>query len=39
MNKAQLIVTVALKANLSKKDAGNAVNAIIDAIKKNVRKG
>ena len=39
MNKAQLIEAVAKKANLSKKDAGNAVNATIDAIKKNVKKG
>jgi len=39
MNKAQLISEVAKKANLSKKDAGNAVNATIDAIKKNVKKG
>jgi len=39
MNKAQLISEVAKKANLSKKDAANAVNATIDAIKKNVKKG
>ncbi len=39
MNKSQLIAEVAKKANLSKKDAGNAVNATIDAIKKNVKKG
>ena len=39
MNKAQLIEAVAKNANLSKKDASNAVNATIDAIKKNVKKG
>ena len=39
MNKSQLISEVAKKANLSKKDAGNAVSATIDAIKKNVKKG
>ena len=39
MNKAQLISEVAKKANLSKKDAENAVNATIDDIKKNVKKG
>ena len=39
MNKSQLISEVAKKANLSKKDATNAVNATIDAIKKNVKKG
>jgi len=39
MNKAQLIAAVAKNANLSKKDAGNAVNATIDAIKKNTKKG
>ncbi len=39
MNKAQLIEAVAKNANLSKKDSGNAVNATIDAIKKNVKKG
>ena len=39
MNKAQLISEVAKKANLSKKDAANAVNATIEAIKKNVKKG
>jgi len=39
MNKAQLISEVAKKANLTKKDAANAVNATIDAIKKNVKKG
>ncbi len=39
MNKAQLIAEVAKKADLSKKDATNAVSATIDAIKKNVKKG
>lgn len=39
MNKAQLVSEVAKKANLSKKDATNAVNATIEAIKKNVKKG
>ena len=39
MNKGQLISEVAKKSNLSKKDAANAVNATIDAIKKNVKKG
>jgi len=39
MNKGQLIAEVAKKAGLSKKDATNAVNATIDAIKKNAKKG
>jgi len=39
MNKARLIEAVAKKVNLSKKDATNAVNATIEAIKKNVKKG
>ena len=39
MNKGQLITEVAKKANLSKKDASNAVNATIKAIKRNVNKG
>ncbi len=39
MNKGQLIAEVAKKANLSKKDSANAVNATIEAIKKNVKKG
>lgn len=39
MNKGQLIEAVAKKAGLSKKDATNAVNAMIDTIKKNVKKG
>jgi len=32
MNKAELIAAVSEKAGLSKKDAGNAVSAFIDAI-------
>ena len=39
MNKGQLIEVVAKKTNLSKKDATNAVIAIIDSIKKNVKNG
>ena len=39
MNKVQLIAEVAKKAGLSKKDAANAVNATIETIKKNVKKG
>ena len=39
MSKAELINAVEKKAGLSKKDASNAVNATIDAIKKNVKKG
>ena len=39
MNKGLLIAEVAKKAGLSKKDAGNAVNATIETIKKNVKKG
>jgi len=39
MNKGQLTAEVAKKAGLSKKDATNAVNATIDAIKKNAKKG
>ena len=39
MNKTQLVEVVVKNADLSKKDAANAVNATIDAIKKNVKKG
>ncbi len=39
MNKGQLIAEVAKKTNMSKKDSANAVNAAIEAIKKNVKKG
>ena len=39
MNKGQLIAEVAKRANLSKKDTTNVVNATIETIKKNVKKG
>lgn len=39
MNKGELVDAVAKKAGLTKKDAANTVNATLDAIKKNVRKG
>jgi len=39
MNKGQLISEVAKKTGLSKKDSSNAVNATIEAIKKNVKNG
>ena len=39
MNKGELIDVVAKKADLTKKDAGEAVNAVLEAIKKNVKKG
>lgn len=39
MNKGQLVDAVAKKADLSKKDAANAVNSTIDTIKKNVKNG
>ena len=39
MNKADLIETVAKKTNLTKKDASNAVDACLDAIKKGTKKG
>jgi len=39
MNKGQLISEVAKKAGLSKKDSANAVNATVETIKKNVKKG
>ena len=32
MNKAEFIAEVAEKSNLSKKDAGNAINAMVDVI-------
>ena len=35
MNKGELIESVASQANLSKADAGRAVDAIIDAIVRN----
>lgn len=39
MNKTELIAAVAEKAGLSKKDAGNAVQATLDAIEKSLKKG
>ena len=33
MNKTELVAAVAAKANLSKKDADAAVNAVLDAVK------
>ena len=39
MNKTELIAAVAEKAGLSKKDAGNAVQATLDVIEKSLVKG
>ena len=39
MNKAELIETVAKKTQLTKKDASNAVDACLEAIKKGTKKG
>lgn len=39
MNKTELIAVVAEKAGLSKKDAGNAVQATFEAIEKSLKKG
>jgi DNA-binding protein HU-beta len=39
MNKAELIDAVAGSANLSKADAGRAVDAVVDAIAKALKKG
>ena len=39
MNKADLIAAVATKAELSKKDAGEAVDAILAAITGSLKKG
>ncbi len=39
MNKGQLISEVAKKTRLTKKDTANAVNAIVETIKKNVKNG
>jgi DNA-binding protein HU-beta len=39
MNKAELIDAVAGTANLSKADAGRAVDAVVDAIAKALKKG
>ncbi len=38
MNKTELIAAVAEKAGISKKDADNAVNAVIDSIMETVAK-
>ncbi len=38
MNKGELVAEVAKKAGLTKKDAACAVDAILDTIKKNVKK-
>jgi DNA-binding protein HU-beta len=39
MNKAELVDAVAGAANLSKADAGRAVDAVVDAITKSLKKG
>ncbi|NNF07435.1 MAG: HU family DNA-binding protein [Candidatus Eisenbacteria bacterium] len=39
MNKAELIEVVAKKANLTKKDAGTAIDATLDAIKRGTKRG
>lgn len=39
MNKAELIEAVASAANLSKADAGRAVDAVIESITEELRKG
>ena len=39
MNKAQLIEAVASSANLTKADAGRAVDAFIQAVTKSLKKG
>jgi len=39
MNKGQLIDAVAKKTKLSKKDSGMAVNAVLDTVQANVKKG
>ncbi len=39
MNKGELIEAVAKETGLTKKDAGNAVNSVIELIKKNTKKG
>jgi len=38
MNKGELVAEVSKKAGLTKKDAACAVDAILDTIKKNVKK-
>jgi DNA-binding protein HU-beta len=39
MNKSELIAAVAETAELSKADAGRALEALIDAVKKTLKKG
>ncbi len=39
MNKAELIDAIADEAGLSKKDAGNALKALIDTVSKELKKG
>lgn len=39
MNKAELIDAIADDAGLSKKDAGNALNSLIDTVSKELKKG
>jgi DNA-binding protein HU-beta len=39
MNKAELVDAVAGAANLSKADAGRAVDAVVDAVTKALKKG
>jgi DNA-binding protein HU-beta len=39
MNKAELIDAVAASANLSKAEAGRALDAVVDAISKALKKG
>jgi DNA-binding protein HU-beta len=39
MNKSELIAAVAETAELSKADAGRALEAVIDAVKKTLKKG
>ncbi len=39
MNKAELIDAIADDAGLSKKDAGNALKALIDTVSKELKKG
>jgi len=39
MNKSQLIEAVASSANLSKADAGRAVDAFVDSVNKALKKG
>jgi DNA-binding protein HU-beta len=39
MNKAELIEAVATSADLSKADAGRAVDAVVEAVTKSLKKG